>query len=204
MWRGRIRPRDVKIYTHCTLEQLLNQSRTLYGLSPESRVTVLSVMSRVHSRPPRVRASFRHISPCTRCASRDCHGRGGEGVARDRAGPHHMTRREPRLHFHPPPPLWGCTTALAGARLRLSRAYLAGGVDHDAADAGGAAAGFDFGDAARMAAEFAPILGAPPPRRAASPLGCARAHAHAHSCSHVEEEEETHFFSSSSCLTKSK
>ena len=34
--------------------------------------------------------------------------------------------------------------------------------DHDAADAGGVAAGFDFGDAARMAAEFAPILGGAP------------------------------------------
>ena len=30
---------------------------------------------------------------------------------------------------------------------------------HDAADAGDAAAGFDFGDDARMAAEFTPILG---------------------------------------------
>ena len=57
---------------------------------------------------------------------------------------------------------WGCTAALAGARLRMSRAYLAGGDDHDAADAGDAAAGFDFGDAARMAAEFAPILGGAP------------------------------------------
>ena len=59
---------------------------------------------------------------------------------------------------------WGCTVALAGARLRLSRAYLAGGDrdDHDAADAGGVAAGFDFGDAARMAAEFAPVLGGAP------------------------------------------
>ena len=46
----------------------------------------------------------------------------------------------------------------------LTRAYLAGGDrdDHDAADAGGVAAGFDFGDAARMAAEFAPVLGGPP------------------------------------------
>ena len=62
----------------------------------------------------------------------------------------------------PPPP--GCTVALAGARLRLSRAYLAGGDrdDRDAAGAGGVAAGFDFGDAARMAAEFAPILGGAP------------------------------------------
>ena len=58
---------------------------------------------------------------------------------------------------------WGCTAELAGARLRLSRAYLAGGDDHDAADAGDAAAGFDFSDAARMAAEFAPILAGPPP-----------------------------------------
>ena len=32
----------------------------------------------------------------------------------------------------------------------------------DAADAGGVAAGFDFGDAARMAAEFAPVLGGAP------------------------------------------
>ena len=51
-----------------------------------------------------------------------------------------------------------------GSPLRLSRAYLAGGDrdDHDAADAGGVAAGFDFGDAARMAAEFAPVLGGAP------------------------------------------
>ena len=34
--------------------------------------------------------------------------------------------------------------ALAGARLRLSRAYLAGGTDHDAADAEGGA-GIVFG-----------------------------------------------------------
>ena len=49
--------------------------------------------------------------------------------------------------------------------LRLSRAYLAGGDrdDHDAADAGGVAAGFDFGDAARMTAEFAPVLGGAAP-----------------------------------------
>ena len=53
----------------------------------------------------------------------------------------------------------------------MSRAYLGPrGVcvcaracdDHDAADAGDAAAGFDCGDAARMAAEFAPILGGAP------------------------------------------
>ena len=59
---------------------------------------------------------------------------------------------------------WGCTAAFAGARIRMSRAYLAGGDrdDHDAADAGGVAAGFDFDDAARMAAEFAPVLGGAP------------------------------------------
>ena len=34
---------------------------------------------------------------------------------------------------------------------------------HDAADAGDAAAGFDFGDDARMAAEFTPILGGAAP-----------------------------------------
>ena len=68
---------------------------------------------------------------------------------------------------------WGCTAALAGARLRMSRAYLAGGDDHAAADAGDAAAGFDFGDAARMAAEFAPILGGAP---AGAPAGHERGH----------------------------
>ena len=46
----------------------------------------------------------------------------------------------------------------SGCRGRTSR----GGDDHDAADAGDAAAGFDFGDAARMAAELAPILGGAP------------------------------------------
>ena len=61
----------------------------------------------------------------------------------------------------------------------LTRAYLAGGDrdDHDAADAGGVAAGFDFGDAARMAAEFAPVLGGAPAGHCRH--GCARAHAHA-------------------------
>ena len=58
---------------------------------------------------------------------------------------------------------WGCTTALAGARLRLSRASSRGvTITMRPADAGGAAAGFDFGDDARMAAEFAPILGGAP------------------------------------------
>jgi len=57
---------------------------------------------------------------------------------------------------------WGCTVALAGARLRLSRAYLAGGADQEATAAGDAATGFDFGDAAHMAAELAPMLGGAP------------------------------------------
>ena len=61
---------------------------------------------------------------------------------------------------------WGCTVALAPVLASgRSRAYLAGGDrdDHDAADAGGVAAGFDFDDAARMAAEFAPRSSAGPP-----------------------------------------
>ena len=40
---------------------------------------------------------------------------------------------------------WGCTAALASARLRMSRLagrYLVGGDDHDAADAGGRGRGF--------------------------------------------------------------
>ena len=58
------------------------------------------------------------------------------------------------------PPNWVCRPLEVPPK--LSRAYLAGSDDHDAADAGGVAAGFDFGDAARMAAEFAPILGGAP------------------------------------------
>ena len=93
---------------------------------------------------------------------------------------------------------WGCTVALAGARLRLSRAYLVGGDrdDHDAADAGGVAAGFDFGDAARMAAEFAPVLGGAPAAGSVAIRLRARARARArtrtrvtraraHACSHL-------------------
>jgi len=44
------------------------------------------------------------------------------------------------------------------ARVRLRDDHTICGL----ADAGNAAAGFDFGDAARMAAEFAPILGGAP------------------------------------------
>ena len=66
------------------------------------------------------------------------------------------------LPFPPPSFVCGCTVALAGARLRLSRAYLAGGADQEATDAGDAATGFDFGDAAHMAAELAPMLGGAP------------------------------------------
>jgi hypothetical protein len=63
---------------------------------------------------------------------------------------------------------WGCTVPPSRspviASVRLLRAYLAGGDcdDHDAADAGCVAAGYDFGDPARMAAEFAPVLGGAP------------------------------------------
>jgi hypothetical protein len=75
----------------------------------------------------------------------------------------------------------------------MSRAYLAVGDDHDVADAGDAAAGFDFGDAARMAAEFAPILGGPPPGSAAiRPRARARAHAHAHARTRTRTHMHTH------------
>ena len=58
---------------------------------------------------------------------------------------------------------WGCAAALHGARLRLARAYLVGGDDGDAGSgAPTAGTGFDFGDAARMGAEFATRLGGAP------------------------------------------
>ena len=58
---------------------------------------------------------------------------------------------------------WGCAAALHGARLRLARAYLVGGDDGDAGGGAPAAGtGFDFGDAARMGAEFATRLGGAP------------------------------------------
>ena len=47
-------------------------------------------------------------------------------------------------------------------------------------DAGDAAAGFDFGDAARMAAEFAPILGGAPAGQRGHKAARAHAHARAH------------------------
>ena len=49
-----------------------------------------------------------------------------------------------------------------GRSSSLSRAYLAGGADQEATAAGDAATGFDFGDAAHMAAELAPMLGGAP------------------------------------------
>ena len=52
---------------------------------------------------------------------------------------------------------WGCETALQGARLRLSRAYLAAG--GDARHARGAArTTFDPGDADHFAAAASPVL----------------------------------------------
>ena len=71
--------------------------------------------------------------------------------------------------------------------LRLSRAYRAGGDrdDHNAADAGGVAAGFDFGDAARMAAELVRSRPRRGPRRAASPWLRARARTRTRSHTHT-------------------
>ena len=43
-----------------------------------------------------------------------------------------------------------------------ARAYLVGGDDADAHGSAAAGAGYDFGDAASMAAEFAPVLGGAP------------------------------------------
>jgi hypothetical protein len=108
--------------------------------------------------------------------------------------PDHLTKCAPRYMLFFP---WGlhrrarrCSPPdIAGVQV-----HLAGGDDHDAADAGegDAAAGFDFSDAACMAAEFAPILGGAPAGQRGQ-LGRARAHAHvhahtrthAHACSHV-------------------
>ena len=62
---------------------------------------------------------------CTRCFARPPRRRRrGSGA---RAGPHHMTRRARAAYISILRRRWGCTVALAGARLRLSRAYLAGG-----------------------------------------------------------------------------
>ena len=122
------------------------------------------------------RECFTPMIRCARATSRDRHRGGarrrgsGEGVAREwrecGASSHDAARA---AYISILRRRWGCTAALAGARLlasgrlsRRGRTSLAGGDDHDAADAGDAAAGFDFGDAARMAAEFAPILGGAP------------------------------------------
>ena len=66
---------------------------------------------------------------------------------------------------------WGCTIALAGARLRLSRAYLAGGADQEATAAGDAATGFDFGDALRTWLRSSPPCSAAPPPGSAAVRG---------------------------------
>ena len=52
---------------------------------------------------------------------------------------------------------WGCETALQGARLRLSRAYLAAGGDARRAR-GAAHPTFDPGDADHFAAAASPVL----------------------------------------------
>ena len=52
---------------------------------------------------------------------------------------------------------WGCETALQGARLRLSRAYLAAGGDAGRAR-GTARTTFDPGDADHFAAAASPVL----------------------------------------------
>ena len=51
----------------------------------------------------------------------------GTGVRRGR--PPRARRCAVRLHRHLPSQVWGCETALQGARLRLSREYLAAGGD---------------------------------------------------------------------------
>jgi hypothetical protein len=61
----------------------------------------------------------------------------------------------------------------------------------DAADAGGVAAGFDFGDAARMAAEFAPVLGGAPAAPPGSVAIRLRARAHAHALAHAHARTRT-------------
>ena len=128
---------------------------------------------------------------CARATSRDRHRGGGEGLAREWrecGASSHDAARAAYISFLRR--RWGCTAALAGARLRMSPSYLAGGDDHDAADAGDAAAGFDFGDAARMAAEFAPILGGAPAGQRGHEAARARAHAHAHA--HTRTRTRTH------------
>ena len=143
---------------------------------------------------PPVRASFRHISPCTRCFARLPRPRRRRSGAR--AGPHHMTRREPPTFPSSaaagaaPPRSPGLASGCPG-RTYVRTYDLAGGDDHDAADAGGAAAGFDFGDAARMAAEFAPILGGAPAGQRRH-RAHARSHAHARTPTHARAHARTH------------
>jgi hypothetical protein len=131
-------------------------------------------------------ASASPMIRCARATSRDRHRGGGEGVAREWrecGASSHDAARAAYISFLRR--RWGCTAALAGARLRMSPAYLAGGDDHDAADAGDAAAGFDFGDDARMTAEFAPILGGAPAGQPAAIRPRARARARAHACTRL-------------------
>ena len=97
------------------------------------------------------------------------------------AGPHRMTRREPPTFPSSAAAGWGCTAALAGARLRMSRAY-SRGVTTTMRACGprrGRGRGFRLW---RRRAHGCGVRSHPRrgPRRAARPLGRARAHAHAH------------------------
>ena len=82
------------------------------------------------------------------CAHRDC-----------------VTFLEPGLPIHPsgvPPPTHNRESPTTHHILCILSVCVCVSPPRREADAGDAAAGFDFGDAARMAAEFAPILGGAP------------------------------------------
>jgi hypothetical protein len=94
--------------------------------------------------------------------ARDRHGGGSTHVARVRAGATSPDAARTAYNTYPSFAAVALPPALAGARLRTSRVagMPSGGIDRDrdAGDAGDAAAGFGFGDAGRMGAEFVPAL----------------------------------------------
>ena len=102
--------------------------------------------------------------------------------------PNAPTQRAPPLAYHP---CCQCNCKKTGA-VNVRSCY-APPSEHDAADAGGVAAVFDFGDAARMAAEFAPVLGGAPAgqRRHWAARARTRTRSHTHTrasapaCSHL-------------------